>query len=264
MSKETILFLAPSLSAGGGGIEVYVQQFVEVLATTRPNARFVAVLAREEKLQRPELLSAELRARLRVYGTDRAQRFVRVGEFMLNALRATLLHRPTMIVCGHVNFNAMAHVLQRLCGAKLISLVYGIEAWNITSSRTANALCNSDRVISISKFTANNARENDWSRSRAHRDCEQLCGCRAVPRRRPRRWRWRSGSRNFRARVSSLCADLMLQSSTKAWMSCCKRSRITRVLQARISSLAMAPTGRASKQWQSRLACPRALFWPRE
>jgi glycosyltransferase involved in cell wall biosynthesis len=151
---ERVLLLLPSLTGLGGGIELYTRQFLEALARARPEAELVTVLAREAELKRPGLLSTELRARLRVLGTERAQRLARIGEFVALAGWAATL-RPQLVVCGHVNFVALGHLLARVNRAGLLAITHGVEAWNLPpASRTARALRAADRVIAVSRYTA--------------------------------------------------------------------------------------------------------------
>jgi glycosyltransferase involved in cell wall biosynthesis len=151
---DSILLLLPSLTALGGGIELYLRQFLDGLAAARPDAWLDAVLAREAGLARPELLAPELRQRLRVSGTRRQQRALRIGEFVSNAVAQALRQRPRLIVSGHVNLGPVAWGLARTLSVPLVSLTYGVEAWNVRHPLQAAALRASDRVIAISRFTA--------------------------------------------------------------------------------------------------------------
>ena len=144
----------PSLTGLGGGIELYLRQFLEALHEARPSAAITVVLAKELTLRRPELLSPSLRARLAVEGTGSVQRVVRIGEFVWRSTLAAKRARPTTIVCGHANFIMLSHLLARGSGAKLIALTYGVEAWNLARPLTVAAFRAAQRIFTISAFTA--------------------------------------------------------------------------------------------------------------
>src|SRR5688572_875227 len=149
-----VLLLAPSLTSHGGGIELYLRQFLEALAVACPSSPLHAVLAREPKLARPELFSEAVRARLTVSGSASESRGSRIGSFVGLAALAAARHRPELVVCGHVNYAALSHVLARSCSARMVALTYGIEAWNISRPLATRALRRADRIVAISSFTA--------------------------------------------------------------------------------------------------------------
>ena len=153
MRDGAILLLMPSLTALGGGIELYCRQLIRALATARRSSPLAAVLGREPRLARPELLDPELRERLRVVGAD-GERWRRVPELLVRAVAETMRARPALIVCGHVNYAALARSLARAAGAPWISVLYGVEAWNVSGAATRRALAAADLTICISAFTA--------------------------------------------------------------------------------------------------------------
>jgi glycosyltransferase involved in cell wall biosynthesis len=138
----------------GGGIELYLRQFLDAAAEANPDLRYIAVLGREPRLARPHLLSQKLRARLTVSGASDEGRLRRIGSFMARVTLAAAMHRPRLIVCGHVNYSTLCYLLARATGARVLTLTYGYEAWDIAGSIGARALRASDRVVAISRFTA--------------------------------------------------------------------------------------------------------------
>src|SRR5438552_4162313 len=110
MGDGAILLLMPSLTALGGGIELYCRQLITALAAVRRGTMFSAVLGREPQLARPDLLDAELRTRLHVVGAGGA-RLRRVPELLVRAVAETMRARPRLVVCGHVNYAAPARWL---------------------------------------------------------------------------------------------------------------------------------------------------------
>jgi glycosyltransferase involved in cell wall biosynthesis len=159
-APESVLFVLPSLTGLGGGIELYLQQFVRAVGEARPDARLSAVLAREPRLARPELLPPALTARLRVTGASPEGRAARIAELIARATVEAARFRPDLVVCGHVNLAVLAWALARATGARLVALTYGLEAWSLGSQQTARALRAADRIVTISSFTAGELRRS--------------------------------------------------------------------------------------------------------
>ena len=62
--------------------------------------------------------------------------------------------RYDVVLCGHINLLPLAEIASRLLGAKLVLLIYGIDAWSPTGRRISDRLvARADLVISISQFT---------------------------------------------------------------------------------------------------------------
>jgi glycosyltransferase involved in cell wall biosynthesis len=124
------------------------------VAVARPAARLTAVLAREAKLARPELLDEKCRARLVVHGVGSEARPLRVAELAARAGKACFAARPSLIVCGHLNHAPLAATLAAAARARLVTIVHGVEAEVARSSVKARALRGSHRVVAVSGFTA--------------------------------------------------------------------------------------------------------------
>jgi glycosyltransferase involved in cell wall biosynthesis len=153
MSDDRVLCILPSLTALGGGIELYLRQFLEALGAARPKARIRAILGREPVLGRPHLISDGLRARLDVRGAPDASRGKRAYHLAVHTLAAAR-ERPTIVVAGHVNYAPLALALARAWRAPYLVLTYGIEAWHVKAPINRYALRVADRLLAISSFTA--------------------------------------------------------------------------------------------------------------
>jgi phosphatidylinositol alpha-1,6-mannosyltransferase len=140
------------LTARGGGIEQYGRDLLAALAELQPDAQITAVLGDEPALARPELLAPQLRQRLRVTGTEG----VRLKRVLAMSLRVALAarERPDLVVCGHLNYAPLAWAAARATGARLVQLLYGVEAWSPGALLPRLATRRMDRVLAISRFTA--------------------------------------------------------------------------------------------------------------
>jgi glycosyltransferase involved in cell wall biosynthesis len=68
-----------------------------------------------------------------------------------------------MLICGHVNLLPAAWLVARLCGARLVLIVHGVEAWNPSRKILAKCLVHRvDALIAVSKYSAE--RLTHWSK----------------------------------------------------------------------------------------------------
>jgi glycosyltransferase involved in cell wall biosynthesis len=82
-----------------------------------------------------------------------------VRAFMQRSLAGAFRERPAFLLAGHANFAPLGWLLARLVGARLVSFIYGIDVFQPLSPWRRWALRKSDRIISISRFTAQRAVE---------------------------------------------------------------------------------------------------------
>ena len=77
------------------------------------------------------------------------------AKYVLAALRRGLLGpRPDIVLCGHINLLPLARLIARIRGARLVLLIFGIDAWVPTSRKWVNSLTGTvDQVVSISQVT---------------------------------------------------------------------------------------------------------------
>jgi glycosyltransferase involved in cell wall biosynthesis len=74
-------------------------------------------------------------------------------------VRQVLRQRPVLIIIGHPHFAALGGVLGLLGRARVVSWLYGIDAWTPLSAPRRWGLRRSDRLIAISHYTARQAVE---------------------------------------------------------------------------------------------------------
>ena len=77
----------------------------------------------------------------------------RVG-FSVQAARQALLWKPDAILCAHVNLAPLATRLAKLCGARTLLNVYGLELWSGLSPSRRLHMARIDHVISDCHATA--------------------------------------------------------------------------------------------------------------
>lgn len=75
--------------------------------------------------------------------------------YAFRALRTALMDRPEVVISGHLFHGQLAHIVARLSGAKLISILHGTEIWKPLKAGHLKALKASDLVICVSEDTRN-------------------------------------------------------------------------------------------------------------
>lgn len=78
-------------------------------------------------------------------------------RFVQTALRVALSERPDIVLIGHPNFMPLGWVIARFMGARPVVFIYGVDAWKPLPWIWRKALQQSERVISISRYTAQQA-----------------------------------------------------------------------------------------------------------
>jgi len=146
-ANRPVLLVAPSLTAFGGGIELCCRQILAAVVAARPDAPVAALLGRESRLGRPELLPPLLGSRLSVSGGSGWTSFLIAAGRLFST-------RPGVIICGHLHYLPVAAALARVTGAKLISLLHGVEVWNRGHRLAHLAAARADLTVAVSGFTA--------------------------------------------------------------------------------------------------------------
>ena len=144
-ARPTVLYLTPDLLGPPGGIARYCRLVIMgLVGATQPP--YVMALLDNAPTQAPNLPLAG-------YYPCQGDKL----RFARQALRLAWQTRPALILSGHPYFAPLSWLLARLTGARLISFIYGIDAWEPLSFWRRRALQRSDLVIAISGYTAERA-----------------------------------------------------------------------------------------------------------
>lgn len=133
-----------------GGISRYSRYQISALREIvgRENVRVLSLLG-------PDRDSFETGFAVDWHGrSGRAEGRDRAG-FACEALRQALVFRPGIVHAAHVNLAPLALACARLCDARTVLNVYGLEVWSGLSPRRAASLARMDRVIADCHATAN-------------------------------------------------------------------------------------------------------------
>jgi glycosyltransferase involved in cell wall biosynthesis len=153
-ATTNIHFWVPNIFESKGGIQVYLKDMLNVIQGSAFKEKIgnvhVTVLDKLDT-SKPEHLFQSDNLSFRFFG--KAPSSLQTINFTLGILIEAIRQRPSLILCGHLNFAPVAHLLQRFFGIPYWILVYGVDAWNITDPMKQRALRSANRIISISDYT---------------------------------------------------------------------------------------------------------------
>jgi len=131
---------------GHGGIALYNRDLLQALCSYPGCAQVVAIP--RHMPNPPEPMPAKLAYVAKAAGGK--LRYLAAARRVLRGDR-----RYDVVVCGHINLMPLAWLASRYLEVPLVLFIYGIDAWQPTRSRLANALTRrASWVVSISDVTA--------------------------------------------------------------------------------------------------------------
>jgi glycosyltransferase involved in cell wall biosynthesis len=142
---KIVMLLTDGLG-GFGGIAKFNRDFMEALDASSVVER-VYVL--------PRLISRAIEEPIPeavVYDRKAATgKFAFLRRVLWYALRAS---KPDWVICGHLNLLPAAWLHSRLCGARLVLIIHGIEAWKRRSFLYGRMLKSVESFIAVSRYSA--------------------------------------------------------------------------------------------------------------
>ncbi|MCA9994200.1 MAG: glycosyltransferase family 4 protein [Anaerolineales bacterium] len=147
-----VLLIAPDLFGPPGGIARYAQMVCLSLVKAGHTVEAV-VLADPSNTHVPTTFDTPTLNYHPCHGNRLA--------FVQKSIEMALKIKPALILVGHVNFSPLGYGLAKLIGAKWATFIYGIDVWQPLPWHRRLAVRKSDQIISISKFTAQQAAQNN-------------------------------------------------------------------------------------------------------
>lgn len=150
-SKNTSFHLwFPNLFDFKGGIQVYLHDLLRAVVNKFPSWPIVVFDKLDKTKPRDKFDSKELS----FVFSGSLPSFVRSPHFALSLITGSLMERPDLIMCGHLNFAPIAFLIHCFTGIPYWIFVYGIDAWNVQDRWKKKALHSADKIISISGYTS--------------------------------------------------------------------------------------------------------------
>jgi phosphatidyl-myo-inositol dimannoside synthase len=141
-----ILFLTPGCF-DKGGISRYSRYQISALRELfgAKNVRVLSLLGPGED-------SFEEKFEVHWFAGDNRQSHK--ARFVAKTLGQVITWRPDIVHVAHVNFSGFAHVASKICGARSVLNVYGLEVWSHLSADARYGLKYINKVISDCHYTA--------------------------------------------------------------------------------------------------------------
>jgi len=133
-----------------GGIEAYSNAIVAALSRILPDTAGLTVLARNE---RSSVLRRSVGANTKTMGAGGAPKPLRPITFAAEIFGHALIDRPNLILCTHLNFARVAHLLNRFRRTPYWISLHGIEAWQLSHELRVTALHAADLLFPVSRYT---------------------------------------------------------------------------------------------------------------
>ncbi len=148
---KKVLYILPDLY-GTGGISRYNLNFINVLADSGFNLK---IISKNDK-------NANFYKNIKVLSFGKFKyKFLKNIFFALTIFWQSLIFKPDITICAHINFSFICALASVFLGKKYFLIVYGIDIWKENSKRKNYGLKKAKKIIAISKFTASKCIEID-------------------------------------------------------------------------------------------------------
>ncbi len=153
--QKSLLFTSfhlwvPNLFNLRGGIQTYLHALLLAVADKYPGWHLVVFNKLDDTQPKDKFQSTEVSFLF----SGIIPGFLRLPHFALSLVIGSLIKRPDLIVCGHLNFAPVAFWIHRITGIPYWIVVYGIDAWNVQDRWKKKALHSAEKIISISGYTS--------------------------------------------------------------------------------------------------------------
>ena len=139
----------PALSGSTGGIQAYLQSFLNAYSAAQPSLK-TAVFIKND----PGSSVAPGTARMVFYTCGHWPAGpLRTLAFAAKLLWAAWRQKPGLIIVGHANFVRLAIWARRFLGIPFWGIVYGFDVTEAQGAANAARLGQAERIISISRYT---------------------------------------------------------------------------------------------------------------
>jgi phosphatidyl-myo-inositol dimannoside synthase len=150
-AQSSIHLWIPNVFEFKGGIQVYLQDVLTVLANEFPNQHFLIFDKLDRKLPQNEPQPQNFSFTF----SGRVPKFFQVAHYTMNLLQGVVFQRPSLIICGLVNFSPVALLIYKSLGIPYWIFAYGIDVWDVKDPLKIQALRGAEKIISIGEYTRN-------------------------------------------------------------------------------------------------------------
>lgn len=147
--EECIHIWAPGIREGAGGIQAFSRVYVQAICEAYPWAR-VRVFVKNDA---PAADDPLLRLGVRFHTVADQAHWLRTLMLVVVGLARGLWERPVCAVTTHLHFLPALRWLKWLRGVRVMSVLHGIEAWNLRPGLRVQALRGVDHLMAVSRHT---------------------------------------------------------------------------------------------------------------
>ncbi len=150
MTKKIHLWI-PNMFQFKGGIQVYSAFFLKAIQQIYPWASY-DVFFLNDIHSTPDF---NFLPETRFYYTGKIPSALRTIYFSIQLLIYSLIQKPNLIICTHINFTVLAYLLKKITNIPYWGVAHGVDAWNIKKPILIKALQDADKILPVSDYTSN-------------------------------------------------------------------------------------------------------------
>lgn len=139
----------PGIKEGAGGIQAFSRVYVQALCDAWPQAT-IRVFVKNDAASPDDPLR---QCGVIFHSVAGCPVWRRTLSLILTGFWHALTERPDCIVTTHLHFLSALCWLRCFSNVKLMSVLHGIEAWELKSRARIHALRNADHLLAVSQFT---------------------------------------------------------------------------------------------------------------
>lgn len=148
-NPKMIHIWSPGIREGSGGIQAFTRCFVQAVHEIYPQARLRMVL----KNDAPGPDDPLRKLPVTFHTTQNIPRALRSLAYASLGVWLGLRHAPDLAMTTHVHYLPPMGILRRFRGTRCVSVLHGIDAWNLKGSSRIRALRLADDLIAVSRYT---------------------------------------------------------------------------------------------------------------
>lgn len=151
-----LLLVLPELFRSEGGIQIIGRDLLRAIARIKPSgAPYAVVVANDQPSAAASVYNGDF-----TFGwCGGPPAMARKGRVAVGTARSVLADRPSLILCGHVNYAPLCRWLGALFGIPYLVMTYGIDVWSLSSAGKRKALARARKVTALSRYTADRLSE---------------------------------------------------------------------------------------------------------
>ncbi len=148
MTKKIHLWI-PNIFQYKGGIQVYSAFFLEAIQEIYPSSEIDVFLKHDTHCTDDFNFSPQIK----FHFSGKYPSIFRTLFFSFQLLINSLIDKPNLIICTHINFTVLAYWLNKINKIPYWGVAHGVDAWNIEKPMLIKALQKCDRILPVSHYT---------------------------------------------------------------------------------------------------------------